>query len=462
MKAYVLVVDDEQSLRQFLKIFLQKEGYRVDVAASLAEAEKAIGENVFDLVLTDMRMAAPDDGLKVIRAAIQKTPSTQVIVMTAYATIEGAVEAIKQGAYNYIVKPFSNQDLRNLIQGALATKDVAVERRRALREEVQGKSSFEGIVGRSEAMLKVYELVDRVAPTNANVMILGESGTGKELIASALHSRSERKDAPFVAINCAAIPETLMESELFGHMRGAFTGAVQTKRGLFEAAHRGTLFLDEVGEIPSNMQSKLLRAIQERSFRRIGGNEDLSIDVRIVCASKRDLEEEMKAGRFRDDLYFRLHVIQIVVPPLRERREDVPVLVLHFLGKYAKQMEKPVSRIDGEAMRALLAYDYPGNVRELENIIERATIIETKDVISIASLPPNVTKIDSLREGAIPLYPEIFDVEGVSLDAVVDRLEKELLLKALERAGGNRTEAAKLLNISFRSMRYRLDKHGIE
>ncbi len=462
MNAYVLVVDDEQSLRQFLKIFLQKEGYRVDVAASLAEAVKAIGENVYDLVLTDMRMTGSDDGLMVIRAAIQRTPSTQVIVMTAYATIEGAVEAIKQGAYNYIVKPFGNQDLRNLIQGALATKDVAVERRKALRVEIQGKSSFEGIVGRSEPMLKVYELVDRVAPTNANVMILGESGTGKELIASALHSRSERKDAPFVAINCAAIPETLMESELFGHMRGAFTGAVQTKRGLFEAAHRGTLFLDEVGEIPSSMQSKLLRAIQERSFRRIGGNEDLSIDVRIVCASKRDLEEEMKAGRFRDDLYFRLHVIQIVVPPLRERREDILVLAMHFLGKFAKQMEKTISRIDGEAMRALLAYDYPGNVRELENIMERATIIETKDVISMASLPPNVTKIDSSREGIVPLYPEIFDMEGASLDAAVDRLEKELLLKALERAGGNKTEAAKLLNISFRSMRYRLDKHGIE
>jgi two-component system response regulator PilR (NtrC family) len=237
---------------------------------------------------------------------------------------------------------------------------------------------------------------------------------------------------------------------------------VQTKRGLFEAAHRGTLFLDEVGEIPPSMQSKLLRAIQERSFRRIGGNEDISIDVRIVCASKRDLEEEMKAGRFRDDLYFRLHVIQIVVPPLRERREDVPVLTLHFLAKFAKEMGKPISRIDGEAMRALLAYDYPGNVRELENIIERATIIETKDVISMSSLPPNVTKIDSLREGTVPVYPEIFDVEGASLDALVDRLEKELLVKALERAGGNRTEAAKLLNISFRSMRYRLDKHGIE
>jgi two-component system response regulator PilR (NtrC family) len=462
LKARILVVDDEQSLRQFLRIFLRKEGYEVDVAASLAEAEKSIEENVYDLALTDMRMAAEDDGLKVIRAAIQKTPSTQVVVMTAYATIEGAVEAMKQGAYNYIVKPFDNKDLRTLIHGALASKNMAVERRKVLREGVQGKGSFEGIVGRSEVMLRVYELIERVAPTNANVMILGESGTGKELVASALHSRSDRKDAPFVAINCAAIPETLMESELFGHMRGAFTGAVQTKRGLFESAHRGTLFLDEVGEIPHGMQSKLLRAIQERSFRRIGGNEDISIDVRIVCASKKDLEEEMKAGRFRDDLYFRLHVIQIVVPPLHDRREDIPVLAMHFLGKFAKQMGKPVTRIDGEAMRALLAYDYPGNVRELENILERATIIETKDVISFASLPPNVTKFGSQAPEPVSLYPEIFDVEGASLDKVVDRIEKDLLLKALERAEGNKTEAAKLLNISFRSLRYRLDKHGIE
>ncbi|MBI5420487.1 MAG: sigma-54-dependent Fis family transcriptional regulator [Deltaproteobacteria bacterium] len=462
MKAYLLVVDDEQSLRQFLEIFLEKEGYEVDVAASRAEAEKAIADNVYDLVLTDMRMAAEDDGLKVIRAAIQRTPSTQVVVLTAYGTIEGAVEAIKLGAYNYIVKPFDNNDLRSLIQGALASREIAVERRRALREEVKGKSSFEGIVGRSEAMLKVYELVDRVAPTNANVMILGESGTGKELIASALHGRSDRKDCPFVPINCAAIPETLMESELFGHVRGAFTGAVQMKRGLFEAAHRGTLFLDEVGEIPPSMQSKLLRAIQERSFRRIGGNEDISIDVRLVCASKRNLEEEMKAGRFRDDLYFRLNVIQIVAPPLRDRREDIPVLATHFLEKFAGKMGKPVSRIDGEAMRALLAYDFPGNVRELENIMERAAIIETKDVISLSALPSNVTKIDT-QGGEIPTYhPELFEAEGMSLDSAVDRLEKDLLLKALERTGGNKTEAAKLLNISFRSLRYRLDKHGID
>ncbi|MBI5577180.1 MAG: sigma-54-dependent Fis family transcriptional regulator [Deltaproteobacteria bacterium] len=462
MKHRLLVVDDEQSLRQFLTLFLQKEGYEVDVAASRIEAEKTIRENVYDLVITDMRMAAEDDGLRILRAAIEMSPSTQVIVLTAFGTIEGAVEAMKLGAYNYIVKPFNNQDLRDLIRGALASRETAVERRRALRQEIQGKSSFEGIVGRSEAMLMVYELIDRVAPTNANVMILGESGTGKELIASALHARSERKDAPFIAINCAAIPETLMESELFGHMRGAFTGAVQTKRGLFEAAHKGTLFLDEVGEIPANMQSKLLRAIQERVFRRIGGNEDISIDVRIVCASKRKLEEEMKAGRFRDDLYFRLNVIQIVVPSLRERREDIPVLAQHFLDKYAKLMGKPIARMDGGTMRSLLAYDYPGNVRELENIMERATIIETKDVISIASLPQNVTKIDSSAGEAAVFIPEAFDVEGSSLDTVVDRLEKELLLKALERSGGNRTEAAKLLNISFRSMRYRLDKHGIE
>jgi two-component system response regulator PilR (NtrC family) len=462
VKAYILVVDDEQSLRQFLKIFLEKEGFVVDTAASLAEAEKSIRENVYDLVLTDMRMAGEEDGLKVIRAAIQKSPSTQVVVLTAYGTIEGAVGAIKLGAYNYIVKPFNNKDLRSLIEGALASKDDAELRRNALREEVLGKSSFEGIVGRSDAMIKVYELVDRVAPTTANVMVLGESGTGKELIASALHKRSDRKDCPFVAINCAAIPETLMESELFGHMRGAFTGAVQTKRGLFEAAHKGTLFLDEVGELPPNMQSKLLRAIQSRSFRRIGGNEDISIDVRIVCASKRNLEEEMHAGRFRDDLYFRLHVIVVFVPPLRERREDIPVLAVHFLEKFARQMTKPVSRIDGEAMRALLAYDFPGNVRELENIMERATIIETKDVISLASLPSNVTKTGTRTEEETSFPPEIHGPEGFSLDTAVDQLEKDLLLKALERTGGNKTEAAKLLNISFRSLRYRLDKHGIE
>jgi two-component system response regulator PilR (NtrC family) len=455
LKEYVLVVDDEKSLRQVLGLFFRKEGFEVDTASSLAEAEEAIDANAYDLVLTDLRMGKSDDGLKVLRAAVQKNPWTQVIVLTAYGTVETAKEAMKYGAYDYIAKPFDNAELRALVRSALARKEDAAGRRRALRESVRGTSSYEGIVGRSETMLGVFELIDRVAPTDANVMILGESGTGKELVAAALHSRSNRKDFPFVPINCAAIPETLIESELFGHVRGAFTGAVQTKKGLFEAAHRGTLFLDEVGELPQPMQSKLLRALQERSFRRVGGNEDLSIDFRIVCASKRDLNQEMVEGRFRDDLYFRLNVIQIFVPPLRDRREDIPALAAHFVRKFAEKHGKPFARIDGEAMRALLSYDFPGNVRELENM-------ETKNVISIDALPPNVTKI--VTGGAVEAgtYEESFPEAGVFLDAEMDKLEKIYLGKALEKTGGNRTEAAKLLNISLRSIRYRLQKHSID
>ncbi len=474
MKEYILVVDDEQSLRQFLKIFLEKEGYEVDTAGSLEEAEETIGQHVYDLVLTDLRMSREDDGLKVLRAAIQKNPSTEVVVMTAYAEHKSAVEAMKLGAYDYvdkeafnlgadtITKPFDLGQMREFVRKAIARKETADIRSRELREEVLETASYEGIVGRCEPMLRIFEMIERVAPTNANVMIMGESGTGKELVAQALHSRSDRQEYPFVPINCAAIPETLMESELFGHMRGAFTGAVQLKKGLFEQAHRGTLFLDEVGELPHGMQSKLLRAIQERSFRRIGGNEDISVDVRILCASKQNLEDAMKDGRFRDDLFFRLNVIQILVPALRERREDIPSLARYFLKKFSGKMEKQITRIDGEAMRALLSYDFPGNVRELENILERAAIIGTKDVISLDSLPPNVTKMGTREEVVVPLSLDIVDGEAVSLDAEMDRLEKNMLLKALERTGGNKTEAAKLLNISFRSIRYRLEKHGIE
>ena len=462
MKEYVLVVDDEQSLRQVLALFFQKEGFEVDAASSLAEAEKAIDANAYDLVLTDLRMARPDDGLKVLQAAVRKNPWTQVIVLTAYGTVETAKEAMKFGAYDYLTKPFDNADLRKIVRAALARKEDDAGRRKALREAVRGTSSYEGIVGRSETMLGIFELIDRVAPTDANVMILGESGTGKELVAAALHSRSRRKEFPFVPINCAAIPETLIESELFGHVRGAFTGAVQTKKGLFETAHRGTLFLDEVGELPQPMQSKLLRSLQDRSFRRVGGNEDLNIDFRIVCASKRDLNREMADGRFRDYLFYRLNVIQIFVPPLRERREDIPALAAHFTEKFAGKHGKPFSRIDGEAMRSLLAHDFPGNVRELENILERAAIMETKNVISIDSLPPNVTKNVTSEQLPGVSIQQSFPEEGAFLDAEMDRLEKSYLLKALETSGGNRTEAAKLLNISFRSLRYRLQKHGIE
>jgi two-component system response regulator PilR (NtrC family) len=503
----LLVVDDEQSLRQLFKMLLEKEGYAVDVGGSLEDAAQAIAHNLYDLVLTDLKMAADDDGLKVLRAALQKDPGTQVVVLTAYGTIESAKDAMRLGAYDYIQKPFNNNELRALVRRALEKRGAVAEQTRRLRDQVRDTASFEGIVGRDESMLKVFALIDRVAPTGANVMILGESGTGKELVATALHMRSPRRDFPFVPINCAAIPETLMESELFGHVRGAFTGAVRTKKGLFEAAHRGTLFLDEVGELPASMQSKLLRAIQERSVRRIGGNEDIPVDVRIVCASKRNLEDEMQAGRFRDDLFFRLNVIQIVVPPLRERREDIPYLALQFVEKYSGRLDKPIQGIRSDAMAGLCAYDYPGNVRELENIVERATIIEPTEIIVPDSLPsavarlcpgvatgstdpagetifvthreidrPELTNIVSpdadggsnltqnVTSGQVKpaATPDVVPDAGMSLDDEMNRLEKELLLKALARSGGNKTEAAKLLNISFRSLRYRLDKHGIE
>jgi two-component system response regulator PilR (NtrC family) len=508
LMARVLVVDDEQSLRQLFKMLLEKEGYAVDVGSSLEDASRAIAHNLYDVVLTDLKMAAEDDGLKVLRAAVQRDPATQVVVLTAYGTIESAKDAMRLGAYDYIQKPFNNSDLRSLVRRALEKRGAVVERTRELRAQVRDTASFEGIVGRDETMLKVFALIDRVAPTGANIMILGESGTGKELVATALHMRSPRRDFPFVPINCAAIPETLMESELFGHVRGAFTGAVRTKKGLFEAAHRGTLFLDEVGELPASMQSKLLRAIQERSVRRIGGNEDIPVDVRIVCASKRNLEDEMQAGRFRDDLFFRLNVIQIVVPPLRERREDIPVLALQFVEKFSSRLDKPVRGIRSDAMAELCGYDYPGNVRELENIIERATIIETSEIITPDSLAPNVARAGAragtAEAGSAPLttifvtshdtapaeltkivtsveqnedelpqsvtHPKstaqdpggLFASGTLSLDGEMDRFEKELLLKALARAGGNKTEAAKILKISFRSLRYRLEKHGLD
>jgi DNA-binding NtrC family response regulator len=511
----ILVVDDEPSLRQFLKLLLEKEGHAVTCGASLEEAESALEACEHDLVLTDLRMGSPDSGLQVLRAAARRNPAAQVVVMTAHGTIESAKEAIRLGAFDYIQKPFDNNDLRALVRRALDRNASAAERLRAIREEVHGTSSFEGIVGRSDAMLLVFDLIDRVAPTGANVMILGESGTGKELVAQAIHRRSDRAQAPFVPVNCAAIPESLMESEMFGHVRGAFTGAHQSKRGLFEEANRGTLFLDEVGELPLAMQGKLLRALQERTVRRVGGNEDLAVDVRIVCASKRNLEEEMQAGRFRDDLFYRLGVFPFVMPPLRERREDIPALANLFLARCSERMGKSLSGFRPDAMEALASYDYPGNVRELENLVERAAIIESSSRITPASLPGNVTKgaapfpeslewlpknvtstgggeEDVSKIGTPAQVPsaevsnivtseggeggdeearfapleaclkEISCGERVSIDTILERAERVLIRVALEKTKGNRTEAAKTLGINLRSLRYRLEKLGVE
>lgn len=460
LERYLMVVDDEESIRTVLEIFFRKKGYMVDTGGTVEEACDLISKNVYDIVITDMKITSGDDGIRVLEKVKETHPETEVIVMTAHGSIENAVAAMRKGAFNYVTKPFDNQELNLLVERALEKKNIILHNQ-ALREEVRRKLSYEFIIGSSEPMTKIYELIEKIASTKANVLILGESGTGKELVARAIHSKSDRGEGNFVEINCAAIPESLLESELFGHVKGAFTGAVSSKQGLFEVANGGTLFLDEIGEIPVSLQGKLLRALQEKAFRRVGGNDLKRVDVRIVSASKRNLLDAVQDGSFRDDLFYRLNVVLINVPPLRDRREDIPILSHHFLNKYAIEIGKEVNKISPEAMRMLIRYDFPGNVRELENIIERSVILETKDQITPESLPEN---LDHTGEGEYEL-PEMYNnlfLEGGSLDGLVGNVEKNILQKALERSGGNKTEAAKLLNISFRSLRYRLEKYGID
>lgn len=457
---YILIVDDEESLRTVLKIFFRKQGYLVETAGTPGEASGLISQNVYDIVISDMKMTGRDDGIHVLEKVKESHPETEVIIMTAHGSIENAVLAMKRGAFNYVTKPFDNQELGILVERALEKKDIVLHNK-ALREEVRKKLSYEFIIGASEPMTKIFELIERIAPTNANVLILGESGTGKELISRAIHNKSERSGSVFVEINCAAIPESLLESELFGHVKGAFTGAINNKQGLFELASGGTLFLDEIGEMPVSLQGKLLRALQDKAFRRVGGNDLTRVDVRIISASKRNLLESVKEGSFRDDLFYRLNVVSINVPALRERKEDIPLLAHHFLNKYSIELGKEMQKISPEAIRMLLAYDFPGNVRELENIIERACILEIKDQITPESLPENLSFSEG-EDHQVSEYEKSISLNQGSLDELVGDIEKGFLLQALERAGGNKTEAAKLLKISFRSMRYRLEKYDIE
>jgi two-component system response regulator PilR (NtrC family) len=378
-----------------------------------------------------------------------------VIMITAFASTETAIAAMKQGAYDYITKPFKVDEIRIVVEKALEKKLLASENRR-LRSELRSQVRDRSIVGNSRVMQRVYELIAQIANTKANVVITGESGTGKEMVARAIHEGGERCSQPFVVVNCAAIPENLLESELFGHVKGAFTGAVQNKTGLFEAASGGTLFLDEVGELPLSLQVKLLRAIQEKSFRRVGGTRDQSADVRIVAATNRLLDEDVKAGRFREDLYYRLNVIEIPLPPLRERPDDIALLVDHFIEKYARELGKEVAGCSDEAMKKLLGYRFPGNVRELENVIERAVALSREATIALESLPP------ALLNPPLPGRTTRIPPEGVNLDGLMEEYERSLLLEALIPARGVKKKAAQLLGISFRSFRYRLEKLEID
>ena len=455
----ILVVDDELSMREVLEIFLTSDGHEVLTASDGAKAIALLTEeDNLDLVLTDLRMPGAH-GMVVLERCRELHPSTPVVIMTAFASHQTATEAMRMGAYDYFSKPFELDEIKLTVDRALERRRLVLESRR-LKETLQAEGVMRSIVGTSRAMQQVFDLVRRIAKTRTNVLILGESGTGKELIARALHEQSDRRDGPFLVINCGAIPENLLESEFFGHKRGAFTGANTDKEGLFKAATGGTLFLDEVGELPLSMQVKLLRVLQERRVKPIGDLREVPIDVRLIAATNRNLEAEVKAGRFREDLYYRLNVISLELPALRERPGDIPLLAFHFLRRFAEEQGKPLTDIEPEVLQILMRHQYAGNVRELENILERAVALEEAERITVGSLPPSLRPkpTAAVSEGPVMVLPD----EGVNLEAVVDDIERRLITQALQRTGGLKKEAARLLGISFRSLRYRLAKLQLE
>lgn len=450
-KRSVLVVDDEASLREMLSIMLRKEGFEVLTAESRRAAAEALASRNVELVLTDLRL--PDgDGIEILRHVKSAAPETVVIVMTAFGSTETAVAALKLGAYDYLIKPFDVEELKIVIRNALERSELKQEIT-LLKREFRRQNSFEQIVGSSVAMVKVLDTVRAVASTSSTVLLTGESGTGKEVLAKAIHATSQRKDRPFISINCGALPETLLESELFGHVKGAFTDAHQNKKGLFEAAQGGTLFLDEIGDTPPLMQVKLLRALQERKIRRVGGTDEIDIDVRVVGATNRALEALVKEGKFREDLYYRLNVIPVRVPPLRERPTDIPLLVDHFTRQLSTRMARPAPPLENAGMRALESYGWPGNVRELENVIERAIALG----VAPSSLLVATQSSHAPATGRAGRTAELSD--GFQLDAHLASEERRLLREALDRADGDRTVAARLLGVNSRSLRYLISKH---
>jgi len=455
-------------MREFLGIYLRRAGHEVTVAQSGGEAIERLAALPIDIVVSDLKMPGEIDGLGLLhtiksgtiqRAAIAgQTPSPidpEVILVTAFATTDTAVAAMKQGAYDYLTKPFQIDEI-NAVIGRALEKRALVEDNLALRDQLAGRARLAQLLGKSRAMQKVFELITKIHSAKTSVLITGESGTGKELVARALHSEGSRAKLPFLAVNCGAIPEELMESELFGHKRGAFTGAVAGTLGMFQEANGGTLFLDEIGELSLGLQVKLLRVLQERKVKPVGAADEVEVDVRVIAATNRDLETEVARGAFRADLYYRLNVIELRLPPLRHRREDIPLLAEHFLRRFAAEHHR-AAKLSLEAMRQIESYEYPGNVRELENIIERAVALSSGALIDVADLPE--VKTPRL---APPDLPAMVPAEGVDLDQLVSDYERMWVLRALEQTGGVRKRAASLLGISFRSLRYRLAKLGID
>jgi len=454
-------------MREFLSICLRRAGHEVVTTQNAAEALARLRTQPFDVVVTDLKMPGELDGLGILKAiktggvryqaAPGGTPSIidpEVILVTAYATADTAIAAMKQGAYDYLTKPFQVDEI-NAVIGRALEKKALVEENLALRDQVAGRVRLANLLGKSRAMQKVFELIGKIHSARTSVLISGESGTGKELVARALHTEGVRAGKPFVAVNCGAIPDELMESELFGHKRGSFTGAVADKPGLFAEADGGTLFLDEIGELSLGLQVKLLRALQERKIKPVGATDEIEVDARVVAATNRDLEAEVARGAFRADLYYRLNVIEVRIPPLRQRREDIPLLAEHFLRRFAVEHGRNV-RLSGEAMRKLESFDFPGNVRELENVLERAVALSSSPILGVSDLPdPRPTVRAAEVPGELP-------PEGVDLERILSDYERTWVLRALDQTGGVRKRAAALLGISFRSLRYRLEKLGID
>ncbi len=453
----VLVVDDDPDLLAMLQIALRHEGYRVATAAGYLEAAEAINgaARAFPVVLTDLAMPE-GSGLDVLAAAKQRDATTEVIVFTAHSSVDNALEAMRAGAFDFVTKPFSPKALLSLMQKALRRHDLEMENSRLRKRTVyHGKQE---LIGKSAAMRVVSDLVERISRTNSTVLITGESGTGKEVVARAIHRRSDRSDKPLLVVNCGALPPELMESELFGHEKGAFTGATSKHLGVFRAADGGTLLLDEVGELPQLLQAKLLRVLHEHRVRPVGSPEEIPTDVRVFAATNRDIDAEVAKGRFRQDLYYRLNVIRIEVPPLRERREDIPLFVERMIANMSQELGKDVVGVTPDALRVLETYDFPGNVRELKNIIERAITLCGARTIGLGDLPSEIFASSSQGVLGLLTLPDA----GCQLDSTMDAVERHLLLKALKRTGGMRKETARLLGISTRSLRYRLEKHGLD
>ncbi|MDL1956751.1 MAG: sigma-54 dependent transcriptional regulator [Candidatus Desulfofervidus auxilii] len=444
----ILIVDDEKNIGFLLETFLKKEGFEPYYVATGKEALKLFEKQPFDLILLDIKM--PDiNGIELLKHFRNKNPRIKIIMITAYPSIETAVEAMKEEAFDYVIKPIDLDELKKLIERALK-KEKSISAEKVIH--------YGNIVARSPVMLRLLEKLPRIAATKANVLIMGESGTGKELIARAIHNLSPRRNKPFVAVNCAGIPETLLESELFGYRKGAFTGAMMDRIGLFQSADQGTIFLDEIGDLSPTLQVKLLRVVEEKCFKPLGSNQEVQVDVRIISATNRNLEQEVISGRFREDLYYRLNVIPIRVPPLRERKEDIPILIEYFLEKYSKELGKEVRHISASALSLLMEYDFPGNVRELENIIERCVALETSNII----LPESLIISTFKKKKTLSEEKAELPLEGIDLEEKLASIEKQLLIEALKKAKGVKTEAAKLLNLSFRSFRYKLQKYGLD